>query len=60
MTGLRLLDGVDGKRANGIDAKLVELGLVNHGFPPLERAARLGPHAAAKSGATPTIMTAAS
>jgi hypothetical protein len=42
MTGLRLLDGVDGKRANGIDAELVELGLVNHGFPPLSGLPGLG------------------
>ncbi len=40
MTGLRLLHGVDGKRAHGIDAELVELGLVNHGFPPVVLARR--------------------
>jgi len=42
MTGVRLLHGVDAKRAQGIDAELVEPGLTNHSFPPLERDARLG------------------
>jgi hypothetical protein len=31
---LRLLNRVDGQRANGIDAKLVELRLIYHGFTP--------------------------
>jgi hypothetical protein len=45
MTGVRLLNGIDGKGANCIDAKSIALSLVDHGFILLMKDATLELHA---------------